>query len=250
MYGEAIKGVVALVMAWPVRAQLCERPHITLPPVILFVIMNMLSFWSIKRLPATLSVILIQLKLVWTAIFARLVLARPLLVPRTFAVVALFLSCAMATLQKSARREDPSASQQATHVLAVFGLLVETMLSGATSVYMQCIFRMDVGTMWRRNVQLAAFSFLLYAATASEQRCSFAIDGAGLALTVLSAAGGLLAALSLLYAGAVGKTVATAASIALTILLEHAFVLHTVPSAMTAALCASVLNAVVMYSAL
>ena len=62
--------------------------------------------------------------------------------------------------------------------------------------------------------------------------------------------GGLLVALSILYSGAVGKVVATSASIALTVFLECAFVRHQLPTVVETSLCAAVLNAVIMYGAL
>ena len=44
------------------------------------------------------------------------------------------------------------------------------------------------------------------------------------------------------------QAVASSSSIALTIFIEHAFLLSTWPSSLTIVLCASVLNAVAMYS--
>ena len=53
-----------------------------------------------------------------------------------------------------------------------------------------------------------------------------------------------------LYAGAVGKVVATSASISLTVIAEAAFVLHELPDLMRTSLCASIFNAVIMYGVL
>ena len=49
-------------------------------------------------------------------------------------------------------------------------------------------------------------------------------------------------------AGAIGKAVSTSASIALTVILEHALVLRKMPDLLSAVLCAGVLNATLMYS--
>ena len=117
---------------------------------------------------------------------------------------------------------------------------------------------MHVSVMWRRNVQLSLLSIFFYTATAftnhaRDGSCApsgFVPDADGLVLALTSAAGGLLVALSILYSGAVGKVVATSASIALTVFGESAFVTHALPNIVQTSLCASVLNAVVMYSAL
>ena len=117
---------------------------------------------------------------------------------------------------------------------------------------------MHVSVMWRRNVQLSLLSVLFYVGTAAANHArdgscapaAFWPDTDGLILAVTSAAGGLLVALSILYSGAVGKVVATSASIALTVFGESAFVTHVLPNVVQTSLCASVLNAVVMYSAL
>ena len=183
MHGEWIKVLLALYMCWPHRDQLTERWHLAIPPVVMFVTMNLLSFWSIKRLPATLSIILIQMKLVWTALFSRIFLAKRLLGPKTcaacldltlskaalqpraaqearspalaasvgpahnlrptaaarFALVALFLGCIAVTLDSNNKTaaDGDWGGFDAVQMLAIAGLLAETMISGAVSVYMQ-----------------------------------------------------------------------------------------------------------------
>ena len=69
---------------------------------------------------------------------------------------------------------DASSLAKGVSMLAVLGLTLETALSGLISVYMQSIFQMHVGVMWRRNVQLSALSVLFYLATSLYTN---AIDG-------------------------------------------------------------------------
>ena len=128
---------------------------------VMYGIMNLLSFWSLKRLPAVLAIVIIQLKLVWTAIFSRIFMKRPLLTPRSFSLTALVFSCISITqyerLRADGRFSDDSDSaehQREVNLLAAGALVTETMLSGLVSVYMQGIFEMHAAIMWRRNVQV------------------------------------------------------------------------------------------------
>ena len=62
--------------------------------------------------------------------------------------------------------------------------------------------------------------------------------------------GGLLVALAILYAGAIGKVVATSAAIPLTVLSEAILVAHSAPSLVQSMLAGSVMNAVLMFGML
>ena len=139
-------------------------------------------------------------------------------------------------------------------ILAVGGLVLETALSGLMSVYMQSLFEMTPLIMWRRNVQLAAFSTVFYMGVATfnrecatAQKSWLALELNAMLLALLSACGGILVALSILFAGAVGKVVATSSSIALTVFAE-ALLVNQAPDVLLSSLCLSALNAVIMYS--
>ena len=79
-----------------------------------------------------------------------------------------------AAASPEAAATDAKALAKGVSMLAVLGLTLETALSGLISVYMQSIFQMHVGVMWRRNVQLSALSVLFYLATSLYTN---AIDG-------------------------------------------------------------------------
>ena len=157
---------------------------------------------------------------------------------------------------------------------------------GMIAVYMERIFELRPQIMWRRNVQLAAFSVVFYVAVAASQiwapwqhamgvanasaaagkiagevadevaggACPihrFGVpDVPGAVLALVSAAGGLLIALSILYSGAVGKVVSVSGSIALTMLAESLFIYQSLPDVLSGSLCALILNAVIMYAVL
>jgi drug/metabolite transporter (DMT)-like permease len=111
-----------------------------------------------------------------------------------------------------------------TRLFAIAGLVLETVLSGASSVYMQQIFDHDLQTMWSRNVQMAVLSVVYYGAASVLTSCEewYLATAADVSIAFLGGIGGLLVALSLTYAGAVEKTIATTVSMILTILIECA----------------------------
>lgn len=268
-WGEGMKFVISLLaLGWRDIPLLTEGMHLAVVPVVTYGVMNLLSFYALKRLPATLSIIIIQLKLVSTALWARILLGRPLLTARSFALSGLVFGCVSITLYQreldamedimegKAADGSSGSSRHSASMLALGALILETALSGLISVYMQRIFAMSPQIMWRRNVQLAVLSAFFYVGVSAlngPEMCNpstYRPDWSGTMLAFISASGGLLAALSILYSGAVGKVVATSASIALTVFAEALFVTHALPTVMQTSLCATALNAVVMYTAM
>ena len=277
-WNEILKMAVALGMSIRHRRSLAEYAsglHVALFPVGCFTAMNLLSFWSLKRIPASLSAILIQLKLVFAALFVWLFLGTRVSASRAFAIVAIFLGCAAVAVLSRQEGELGGGGEEVglggvasqERMLAVLGLVMEAMLSGLAAVYMQSIFNMSLDTMWVRNVQLALISALVYLGNAwravsapnafwalagpgaGGEVCSLRMSGEGWVLAAVSASGGVLVALSLLYVGAVGKAVATGASIALTLVLEHLMMLRRWPTLLQTLLALAVLNGVAQYSA-
>jgi drug/metabolite transporter (DMT)-like permease len=162
---EVFKMLVSLVfLDWSEARRLSERWHVAVIPVAVYGVMNLLSFWSMKRLPATLSIVIVQQKLVFTAICSRVFLGRALLTARSFALAALVFGCISITayereaedsrtFEQQLLASSPSGAEEAggggtnrvnaavvsksINLLAVLGLTVETALSGLISVYMQ-----------------------------------------------------------------------------------------------------------------
>jgi len=266
MYSEVIKFLFSFCFSYQHWRLYFTSTGAAVVPVITYGIMNLLSFWSLKRLPAVLSIIIIQLKLVFTALFSRIFLKRPLLTTRSFALSALVFACISITRYEQILTDQQEFAEvlrdgtaqpfhRSVNMLAAGGLVLETMLSGLMSVYMQTLFEMHPVVMWRRNTQLAAWSTAFYTGVALlNHDCAVAPrswtnpDLNSVYLAFLSAAGGVLVALSILYAGAVGKVVATSASVALTVLAEAVFVNLQLPDVLLSSLCLSALNAVIMYS--
>ena len=265
MYSEALKLLCSVLFSWHQYRLYLDTMHMAIWPVITYGVMNLLSFYSLPRLPAALAIVIIQLKIVFTPIFARIFLKRALLTPRTFALSALVFACISITRYEQVLARPQTSGEalgvgleipdrDGVDILAVGGLVLETALSGLMCVYMQNLFEMTPLIMWRRNVQLAAFSTVFYMGVATfnrecatAQKSWLALELNAMLLALLSACGGILVALSILFAGAVGKVVATSSSIALTVFAE-ALLVNQAPDVLLSSLCLSALNAVIMYS--
>ena len=90
---ECIKLVVALMYIIP-RGQLgriTKSIPLALVPVSAYVAVNLLSFWALKYVHASLGALMSQIKLPATAIFSRIFLGRETPMHRTFALVTIFL---------------------------------------------------------------------------------------------------------------------------------------------------------------
>jgi drug/metabolite transporter (DMT)-like permease len=252
MWGELIKlsvaGCVLRVISGSLRSA-AERPLAAIFPVLAYTAMNLLSFWALQQLSATLSVSIIQLKLLFTALFSKLILGRDIPFVRKTALVTLSLGVLGIALQKTSAHASSKGGNH-IHVLAIAALVMETLVSGLTSVYMQHIFSAGKAAIWTRNVQLAVLSVSLYGTKAlSTPSCTLVLsDGAGAVMAGVSAFGGLLAALATLYAGAVGKSVAGSSAIVITVCMEHIFVARSWPAASEVIPLLLVVTAVVQYS--
>lgn len=116
----------------------------------------------------------------------------------------------------------PGSSTSAGSLSLGFGaVLLEVVLSGAASVYFEKVVKSadEQFTLWERNIQLGVYSVALYVGMliydAAVNGKSIGWSWILLVVAVLGAAGGLLVALSLKYADAILKALATSGAIVL-----------------------------------
>ena len=155
------------------------------------------------------------------------------------------LSCVATILRES--EEYGSEKKLRFDTRAVAGLVVETILSGSATVYMQYVFRHDIKLMFVRNTHLAFMSMAAFAAIACSRDCEWIPDAAALILVSLSAIGGLLVALSLALAGALEKTIATSSAVVTVTVGQH-LITGQPMDALSLGCCAIVVTAVVGYA--
>lgn len=222
---EALKMVASVALAfWSGTLASAARGWTdVLPVVACFVVMNMIGMWCTTLVSAALFVVLMQLKLVFTALVSRVVLSRKL---KTVQYLALGIITAGCTTVGSTELSQSKSDAEPGHPLWMFGVLglvLETFLSGVSSVHMQRVLTGDA--LWARNVQLAMLSIIVYAIIAHHDgRCQTAQPCVtDCVLIALSGFGGISVALTLRYAGAIEKTMATSTAVALTIGMEAIF---------------------------
>lgn len=220
-----------------------------LPLAVCFAVMNSLGMWCSRHVNASLFAIVMQLKVLFTALCSELCLQRSLNCTHRIALALIMVGVLGTCIH------DTSHSSSDVRTWAVAGLIIETFLSGVSNVYTQYL--MQTSCLWRRNVQLATYSILLYAIVRhNDARCTsrFPIGTPVAILTSndiviisLGAIGGLAVAATLRFAGAIEKTIATSSSTVLTIVAE-AIIVRQSPPLPTMCFMAVVTLAVILYS--
>lgn len=183
-----------------------------------FMVMNLLSFWAMRHVSATGAVVLLQSKLPMTVLWSTLLLKRKISGARS--VVLLLVS--VGTLGVALEASAPSSGHDApARIGPVLALLCETFISGFSAVGAHVSTQQPVGAE-RPAVRHCTWSLAV-------------VDANGVFVAALSAAGGLLVALTLKFVGSIEKTVVTLTAVVSIGVIEgvllrrmpsHHFVLH------------------------
>lgn len=164
---EAVKLVVAL--SFVISAGQVPRLGQSLPlafvPVTSYVCVNLLSFWALKYVHASLGALMSQIKLPATAVFSRIFLGRIITFDRTMALITIFFGALAIAAYGQEEREDEepvlsSSVSMLTYTLATLALLGESCLSAATGVFTQWVFAGAFDTLWVRNAQFGFLSII------------------------------------------------------------------------------------------
>ena len=213
LWGELVKFCVSLALV-PSCVDLLHDVKTAVVPTLCFCIMNILSFWALHRVSASTFVVILQLKLVWTSLFSCLMLGRRLSIAQMLTMVG--ISAGVVSIS------SPNAESTVTNneIWPVGALVLETVLSGFSATWTQMSFASSANTMWVRNAQFALMSIVLYSGASLYNECALYPTRTGLLFGGTSALGGVLVALTLLYVGAIEKTVTTNFSTVFTFLVE------------------------------
>ena len=196
-------------------------------PAALYVLQNNLQYVAMSNLPAEVYQVLIQGKIITTAIFSVLVLNRRYSLTQWSSVFALSLGVAL--VQFSLK----TAAVTASHVnfaIGISSVLISTLTSGFASVYLEKMLK-SKGSFWIRNVQLS-FVSLAIAAAGSFVKDSQTIMNRGffagynslvLSVILTQALGGMLVAFVVRYTNSIVKGFAASGSIVLSCIVSAIF---------------------------
>jgi hypothetical protein len=270
MLCEAIKFAVALtyVVYKGQTGRLFQSIPLAFVPVTSYVAVNLLSFWALKYVHASLGALMSQIKLPATAIFSRVFLGRVVSFDRTMALFSIFFGALAIAAYGQMEKEDEAESGQLpanaadvainavpmlTYVLATIALLGESCLSAGTGVFTQWVFKSSMDTLWVRNAQFGVLSIIQYAVLQfviedNTGECETSFDTRGVVVGILYASMGISVALTILWLGAIEKTLASVSSVVLTTLGDHVFVLHTMPTLLELSVAAVIINGIIHFS--
>ena len=208
-----------------VVAQIAHQGHLFLPSV-LYVIQNNLLFFGAKRLPSLLYILCCQLKILTTAIMSNLILGTKLSTKQYLYLFLLVFGIVVVQGQGDLKGLD-----EVPVTGTLFGLLavvLASLTSGTAGVLLEKIFKTaspssttTVHTVWTRNVQLSCISIPFALFVGYSQDFKGMANGAFFegydaivwCVVILQAAGGIIIAYVMRYAGNILKCLAIAMSI-------------------------------------
>lgn len=209
-----------------------RHSHKMLVLALIYGAMNILSFVSLRNIGAGMFTIFAQCKILTTATFSTLLLKRRYSATQWRALVGLLLGVLLFSEPiwnaTNPTHKDPiiPRGDQASAILGIVAVVTEVILSGFASIYFEKVIKQDPLqlTIWERNFQLALTSFPVYLLfiAADGGTVGGGWSGWTVIVALLGAAGGLLVALSIKYADAILKTLATTGAIVLSSVLDHA----------------------------
>lgn len=191
-------------------------------PALIYLLMNLLSFYALGRIDAATFAIVSQLKVLTTAVCSVAVLGRSLSARKWRALFTLTLGIVLITAETHPGGGGHRAGQL-FWLMGLVAVVVEVVLSAVASVYFEKVLKStdETFSVWDRNFQLAIWSILIYAPLTVRENPTSPFAGwswVAVACAAAGALGGVLVALSLKHADSVSKTIATTGSIVLTTL--------------------------------
>lgn len=187
-------------------------------PSTLYVLQNNLQYLATSNLPAEIYQVLIQMKLITTALLSSSVLKRKLSNAQWMSIVMLFVGVAIVQLSL----QTSSTITNFNPVVGISAVLVSCVTSGFAGVYNEKLLKDDSTSLWARNVQLSTISFLLSMFTCVADRVSIFERGffhgynpLVLSVILLQALGGIIVSIVVKNTGSIVKGFATSGSIVL-----------------------------------
>lgn len=196
-------------------------------PAGLYVLQNNLQFVATSNLPADVYQVLIQMKLITTALFAKYMMDKTLRKRQWGSIVSLFVGIAL--VQLSLQRGGKVLTDF-NPMLGVSSVLLSCLTSGFAGIYYEKTLKQHPRSLWLRNIQLCTISILLAGVACLADLPKLLRGGffQGYSLRLLraislQAVGGVLTSIVVKNTSSVAKGFATSASIILSCVLSAVF---------------------------
>ena len=138
-----------------------------LVPSVLYTIQNSLQYFSMSCLSAPVFQVLYQMKIITTAIFSVLLLAKRLTAMQWISIMSLAVGVAL--VQLSQVNED--ANTQTNSIAGLVSVMLSCLTSGFAGVYFEMVLKSSKASIWLRNVQLSAIGILMSAVSSTGCCC-------------------------------------------------------------------------------
>jgi solute carrier family 35 (UDP-sugar transporter), member A1/2/3 len=203
---------------------------------VIYGVMNIFSFISLARISAVEFTVASQLKILVTAIFFVLLFQRKISPTKWRALILLVLGVVLVADPDHMRVSERVTTPKGGFDIFVgySAVLIQVALSGFAAVYFEKVIKSSSErlSIWDRNFQLAGCSILFYFGTylfggkgSTKSHHGFFAGWTIVTffLSVLSAAGGILVAMTFKYADSILKTLAVSLAIVVTTFFSWAF---------------------------
>jgi len=210
-----------------------------------------------------------QIKLPASAVLSRICLGRRISRTRIFALMAILIG-ALGVQSFGLRRAQEEESQAADagtsgsdhhtsrvppslFLLGTLAMVAVGVIASAMAVFLQWVFT-DISSLWVRNVQFSTLSipFFLISHLVSDATgradCQTSLDTTGLIVAGCQATIGIVTALTLLWLGAIEKTLASVSALVITELWQAIWIQHAPPDLVQVMLALGIINGIVQFS--
>lgn len=142
----------------------------------LYVVQNNLQYLGASHLPAAVFQVLVQMKIITTALFSVTMLSRKLSGMQWLAVVSLGLGIGLVQISQqqsssSSSREEEEEGQEvsgfapglvvSSSMVGIVAVLVSCLTSGFAGVYFEKVLKTNSTSIWMRNIQLAIIGIVI-----------------------------------------------------------------------------------------
>ena len=134
-------------------------------PSILYTLQNSLQYYSMSCLSAPVFQVLYQMKIITTAIFSVLILAKHISSSQWISVVALSVGVALVQLSQAHGTNDGKTNS----VMGLVSVMCGCLTSGFAGVYFEMVLKSSKVSLWLRNIQLSSIGTVMAAVSSAQQ---------------------------------------------------------------------------------